>query len=261
MVRPRGSVAGLRPSGSEDFIVHQAIVSKPGLWAMGAVVACVAPILVGCGSSPAARYGAYEQAVNRGDIPAAMDIVADDFVFTGRGGEAVGGRADLQRDLERGAVFGRKLSSEDRRVRNGALHMIVTDRSAYYQLLGMEPRQYRLAVEVEGGKISAMTVGENLSEGPTEREALPAFLTWARGQRRAEISKIYPVDRSENGTESGRIWLELLQLWREQGSWNSINIPEPVDLRPSPSRFTRDPKGPNVPAPKPEQRPAPRRPQ
>ncbi len=232
--------------------------------AMGLVAACVLPVAAGCGSAASARYGAYEQAVNRGDVAAAMQIVADDFVFRTKTGESVGSRADLQRDLERGVVFGRRLTSSDRRMRDGMLHLLATDENEYYRLLGMPPRTYELAVAVDNDRISAMTVGRTISEGPTEREALPPFLAWARGQHRDELNRVYPIDNCASGTESGQVWLDMLRLWRQQAPLTSLTVPEKPDMRKrmAPMRYPRGTApGSDAPDAKPAQPQVPRRPQ
>jgi hypothetical protein len=182
------------------------------VWA-GLVLGSVAPLALQ--PSPEAVARAYVDAVDRGDVDAALDLTSTDFVLR----PSLGGyyyRSDEARAVlehraalrERWQVISWEYDREDREV-----HAWVEMTNDAWNVLGVRPRVEVVLVL----RASRLIVEQPRTDSKELRRALDPFLAWAAAERPEELALVWQRGQPVRRAEAAPRLVALLEAWRAEG--------------------------------------------
>jgi hypothetical protein len=182
------------------------------VWA-GLVLGSVAPLALQ--PSPEAVARAYVDAVDRGDVDAALDLTSTDFVLRPLGGGYYYRREKARPVFEyRAALHERwhvvtwEYNPEDREV-----HARIDVINEAWSLLGVTPR-VELVLVLRGSRL----IMEQPRTDPQElRRALDPFLAWAAAERPQELADVWYRGQPLQRAEAAPRLVALLEAWRAEG--------------------------------------------
>ena len=186
--------------------------AERAVWA-GLVLGTVAPLVLQ--PAPEAVARAYVDAVDGGDVDAALDLTSTDFVvrplgggyyYQGEGARPVFGyRAALH---ERWRVLTWEFDPEDREV-----HALVEVTNDAWTLLGVTPRVELVLVVRD----SRLILERPRTDSRELRSALDPFLTWAAAERPEDLARVWSRGQPVHRPEAARWLVGLLEAWRAEG--------------------------------------------
>lgn len=183
--------------------------AERALWA-ALVVGSIAPTALRPGAEGVAR--AYVTAVDQGDVDAALELTAEDFVLGPMLGGRVYGREAVRDALEYRAALNERWQvigwEYDRRQREVHAELMVI--SDAWDLVGSRPRVDMVLV-VRDGRLLAELVRTG---GREARRDLRPFLRWASVERPRELAVVWQEGRPVRNPEAARHLLELLREWK-----------------------------------------------
>lgn len=183
--------------------------AERAVWA-GLVLASVAPLVLQ--PAPEAVARAYVDAVDRGDVDAALDLTSTDFVLR----PALGGyyyrreqarlvleyRAALH---ERWRVVAWEYDAEDH-----AAYAAIEITSDVWDRLETRPR-IELVLLLRG---SQLIVEQPRADARELRRALDPFLAWAAAEYPAELARVWARGTPLHRADSARLLVALLDAWK-----------------------------------------------
>jgi hypothetical protein len=182
------------------------------MWA-GLVLGSVAPLALQ--PSPEAVARAYVDAVDRGDVDAALDLTSTDFVLRPLGGGYYYRREKARPVFEyRAALHERwqlvtwEYDPEDREV-----HALIEVTNDAWSLLGVTP-QVELVLVLRG---SRLIMEQPRTDSKELRRALDPFLAWAAAERPGELAQVWYRGQPLQRAEAARGLVALLEAWRAEG--------------------------------------------
>jgi hypothetical protein len=183
--------------------------AERALWA-ALVVVSIAPTALRPGAEELVR--AYLAAVDRGDVDAALELTARDFVLRPVLGEFVYGRETVRDALEYRVALNERWRvigwEYDRRQREVHAEFLVT--SDAWDLVGSRP-----TVGVVYVVRDSRLLIERVRTGAREaRRDLRPFLDWASVERPRELAVVWRDGRPLRNPEAARHLLALLREWR-----------------------------------------------
>ena len=185
--------------------------AERALWVV-LVVGSIAPTVLRPGAEELAL--AYVAAIEHGDVDAALEVVARDFVMRDVLGGYVYGLAVRDALEYRAALHERWqiLAWEyDWRQREVQAEILVTSDS--WELVGSRPRLSVLFVMRDGEILT-----ERVRTGAREaRQGLRPFLHWAAAERPGELAAVWFDGHPVRTAEAATRWLALLRAWRADG--------------------------------------------
>jgi len=187
--------------------IEQVTWPERALW-VALVVGSLAPTALRPGAEELAL--AYVAAINRGDVEAAMEVIARDFVMRDVLGGYVYGPAVRDAFEYRAALNERwqVLAWEyDWRQREVHAQLLVT--SDAWELLGSRPRVTVIFV-LRDGKLLLERVRTGRKEA---RRDLRPFLAWASAERPRELAAVWQEGGPVRDAEAAKGLLELLRAW------------------------------------------------
>jgi len=154
-------------------------------------------------------------AANRHDIAAALDLLADDFVF--RDDESGDGtdKAWMEelfgwdKEIDAQASYNKLTVDED-----GTVFGEFAETNLLYAELGMKETRCALRFRVEAGKIVEQAIEQAIGDGPTFEDSLEPFLIWADENAPEELDDIQPEGQISFTAEMARKWLALIRKWK-----------------------------------------------
>lgn len=186
--------------------------AERAVWA-GLVLGSVTPLLLQ--PAPEAVARAYVEAVDRGDVDAALDLTSTDFVLRSWGGGYYYRREKARPVLEYRAAL-------HERWRVVAWEYDPEDHAAYagievtndaWDLVGIRPR-LELVLVLRGSRL----ILEQPRADPKElRRAFDPFLAWAAAERPAELARVWVRGQPLQGADAARELVALLEAWRAEG--------------------------------------------
>jgi hypothetical protein len=198
--------------------------TERALWAAFLAVA-VAPLALQPPPEEVARL--YVDAINRGDVEAALGLTTTDVVIR----PALGGY-DYRREEAREVLEWRAALHERWRVDTWALDAEEGEVRIGFELendawrLLAPPPRLEVVLDVRAGRLAS----ESIRAGAEVlREPLVPFLVWARARRPLELEKAWRNDRPVRGADAASQLLELLREWRATAETlaASAAVPQP----------------------------------
>lgn len=191
------------------FRIERVTWVERALWA-GLILGSVAPLAIR--PAPEAVARAYVEAVNRGDVGAALDLTSTDFVLRPSLGGYYYRRDEAQAVLEYRAalheqwrVVGWEYVAEVHEV-----HALVEVTNDAWEILGVRPR-----VELVFLFWNSRLIVEQVREDPQElRRALAPFLAWATAERPRELALVWDRGQPLRRKDAARRLVALLADWR-----------------------------------------------
>ena len=157
-------------------------------------------------------------ALNRHDIPAFMDLLADDFVWIdGVTSEVQANKEALRSMLGWDVATNARTEVPEMTAEDGRVAVTAVEVNDFLELSGIGPLTTRMLFRVnQQGLITEQTV---LSVEPDPfaavREAIEPVVAWAEVHRAEELAEIYEGGRIRRyDGETGRKWVEMLRGWR-----------------------------------------------
>lgn len=186
--------------------------AERAVWA-GLVLGSVAPLALQ--PSPEAVARAYVEAVDRGDVDAALDLTSTDFVLRPLGGGYYYRRETARPVFEyRAALHERwhvvtwEYNPEDREV-----HAMIDVTNDAWSLLGVTPR-VELVLVLRG---SRLIMEQPRTDSQELRRALDPFLAWAAAERPEELAHVWYRGQPLQREEAAPRLVALLEAWRAEG--------------------------------------------
>jgi hypothetical protein len=179
---------------------------------VGLLLASVAPLVLQ--PAPEAVARAYVDAVDRGDVDAALDLTSTDFVLR----PALGGyyyRHEKARPVleyraalhERWRVVGWEYDPVDH-----AAYARIEVTSDAWDLLDLRPRLDLLLI-LRG---SRLIMEQPRDDSKELRRALDPFLAWAAAERPAELARVWARGAPLQRPDAARGLVALLEAWRQE---------------------------------------------
>ncbi|HEU4464756.1 MAG TPA: hypothetical protein VFS53_06900 [Gemmatimonadota bacterium] len=194
--------------------------AERAVWA-GLVLGSAAPLVLQ--PSPEAVARDYVEAIDRGDVDAALGLTSTDFVVRPLGGgyyyrrekarPVFEYRAALQ---ERWRVVTWEYNREDREV-----HAVVEVTNDAWNLLGVAPK-VELVLVMRG---SRLIMEQPRTDSRELRRALDPFLAWAAAERPAELAEVWYRGQPLQRAEAARGLISLLEAWRAEGKPAPVRNP------------------------------------
>ena len=154
-------------------------------------------------------------AANRHDIPVALDLLADDFVFrddesgTGTDKKWMEALFGWDKEIDSQASY-TGLSLDD----DGTIFGEFVESNLLYKALGLAETRCGLRFRVVGGKITEQAINQVSGDGPTFEGALEPFLDWADEHEADDLEAIQPDGQIQFTAPMARMWLALIQKWK-----------------------------------------------
>jgi hypothetical protein len=158
----------------------------------------------------------YAQACNERDIEAAMAMCTDDIRFEMVGAGTKVGKDDVRLFHEFLAELNVSLSMQDLAVSGDTVSHRTMERNDVLRLVGIGEITYaNCHVSFRDGLIA----GIQAELAPSSREAFDAamrpVMAWASRERKEVLAQLMPQGEFVHTAQNARIWLALLQDWRQ----------------------------------------------
>lgn len=169
--------------------------------------------------SPESVVREFLAAIDRGDIPAAMARVAEEFTFRDRAGTFAVGREDLVPMLEWDVAVGGDPSVRELEVSGDTVRAVIVETNELTRLLELGAFVVDATFVVGDGRIVEEIVEERTEGGPsyTERfrRALQPVLGWAAERHPDRLDAILTDGGLRYDGPTARELVRLVRAWRD----------------------------------------------
>ena len=200
-----------------------------GVMAAALIVGVVLPLAAGEESERTClkcRVKALVGAMRAGDVDRSLSYLAEDFELRDAAGRQRMDRGAMRDVLQWDAALNGKMAFSALEWEDDTVSGEFTETNDLYELLGMEPRRYRIEFHFNGDLIREQVYEVLDSDGPSMRQALEPFLEWASAGHATDLDEIYPGGRFVYTASTANRWVELLQAWPD-GSMAGSTVPAP----------------------------------
>jgi len=181
------------------------------------IAGVVLPLLAGEQAEPTClkcKIKGLVGAMRAGDVDRSLSYLAEDFELRDAAGRQRIDRRAMRDVLQWDAALGGKMTFSALEWEGETVRGEFTETNELYELLGMEPRRYRIEFHFSGDLISEQIYEVLDSDGLSMTQALEPFLDWAREGHTADLDAIYPDGRFAHSASAAKRWVELLRAWR-----------------------------------------------
>lgn len=188
-----------------------------GMVGVALIAGVVLPLLAGEQAEPTClkcKIKGLVGAMRAGDVDRSLSYLAEDFELRDAAGRQRIDRRAMRDVLQWDAALGGKMTFSGLEWEGETVRGEFTETNELYELLGMEPRRYRIEFHFSGDLISEQIYEVLDSEGLSMTQALEPFLDWAREGHAADLDAIYPDGRIVHSASAAKRWVELLRAWR-----------------------------------------------
>jgi hypothetical protein len=157
-----------------------------------------------------------------GDLERLLSFLADDYTRVNVAtGETVD-REVIESVLEWEITLHGRLAYDDLAWDGSTVTGVFEETSDLYDLLGIEPRRYRMVFTFQGDRLREQRVESLASKGPDLDEALTPFLSWASGRHADALAQVYRDGGFVYGAKAARRCRKLMSEWASEKEVSSL---------------------------------------
>jgi hypothetical protein len=193
----------------------------PGLAILGVILALavVSPLIAGEDPERTClkcRVKVIAKTHASGDLDKLLSFLADDYTRVDVATGKTVGREAIEAMLEWEMALHGRFTYDDLVWEGATVTGLFEETNDIYDLLGIEPRRYRMVFTFEEDLLREQRIERLEPEGPGLDEALAPFLVWASGRRADALALVYRDGGFVYGGSEAERCVQLLTDWASE---------------------------------------------